>query len=952
MIVFRQARFYLITLAIILFQNISFGQIFQEIPRKNPDLYGQDLAVGDIDNDGDNDLIFVQGNASQEHYSPILLNNGNGGFTEKFHRDIFDMWRGKVELIDLDLDGDMDVYIQGQPYFAGSQDYASFLINDGEGNFSESLVIDLGWRSVRGYTLFDADGDLDPDLLITFTNQDRALMTSLLINDQDSFRISEHQPFGAGNEEDFITGDLDGDQDIDVIARENDELIYYRNESNVQFTRLPTNQIIKNRINMGLGDLDGSLGPDLLITGQDIDGDGNTQSVLFINDGFGNIGSPLKNPFAGGSNKRFAIEDLDSDSDLDLVMIGDTTRFYFNQGNLEFSEETDPQKFNPIVVGQIALADLNGDNTMDVVAAGIGNPHQVAIHFNNGNGSFENRNEGSNLIGAWSGSVDFVDLDGDLDLDMTISGVIARTIDPLNPIIFNTYATRVYFNQGNGDYLVSEQTDIDGTDRNEQAFADIDGDGDLDWLLSGWGEQGRITLLMENDGSGEFHSKSTNIMSTSGGFANFEDLDGDDDLDLFLMGQTSRAVCGSDYCAAIYTNDGDGNFTEHQILEFGIADGRAIFLDMDTDGYKDLYITGDNFSLAYLNDGSNNYVRNLDIIIPPGFTNTTLTTDDLNNDGISDLTVLGEMDDKVYFNSYVNDGLGNFSLIKSTSVEDNPFCIFPGDINMDGHQDFILTGFNINGSQDASSLRYYTHLYLNNGADEFILDEETPLRPTSGAGVSLGDMDFDGDLDMVLMGYNERGITSIYENTTITNPGANPTKLTDIEDQFMALGDQPLIINISSNFEDMDGDELSYNATDFDEAVVSIIISGSELQIEALETGSSKVIIEANDGNGGKAFDQFSITVDEAPLSIEMAHDVRIYPTPTSDILYFEILDSNIHLESVEIIDFSGRQLLSRSFQPDQEPSLNIEMLPAGIYIVRLGVLGQSPITRKLIKSN
>ena len=91
------------------------------------------------------------------------------------------------------------------------------------------------------------------------------------------------------------------------------------------------------------------------------------------------------------------------------------------------------------------------------------------------------------------------------------------------------------------------------------AFADIDGDNDLDVLITGRDSSGTIiSKLYTNDGLGNF----TEMMGTpfegvvlsSIGFA---DVDGDNDQDVLITGTSSSGVISK-----LYTNDGMGNFTE------------------------------------------------------------------------------------------------------------------------------------------------------------------------------------------------------------------------------------------------------------------------------------------------------------------------------------------------------------------------------------------------------
>ena len=97
------------------------------------------------------------------------------------------------------------------------------------------------------------------------------------------------------------------------------------------------------------------------------------------------------------------------------------------------------------------------------------------------------------------------------------------------------------------------------------AMADIDNDGDLDLLITG--KDGDLnndrTTLYSNDGLGNFTEitqSSLSILTDSGSIA-FADTDGDGDQDLLLTGRNS-----STYYAHFYLNDGSGNFTPEIVM--------------------------------------------------------------------------------------------------------------------------------------------------------------------------------------------------------------------------------------------------------------------------------------------------------------------------------------------------------------------------------------------------
>ena len=129
------------------------------------------------------------------------------------------------------------------------------------------------------------------------------------------------------------------------------------------------------------------------------------------------------------------------------------------------------------------------------------------------------------------------------------------------------------------------------------AFADLDGDNDLDLLLPGL--DGDPTLLFANNGDGTFSNVTDYdvIIDGNGMGSAVGDFDGDGDLDWFVS--SIRAV-GEDVPShlsrvgnRLYRND-EGTFAD-VTAEAGVADGGwgwgSCFLDFENDGDLDIYHT-------------------------------------------------------------------------------------------------------------------------------------------------------------------------------------------------------------------------------------------------------------------------------------------------------------------------------------------------------------------------
>lgn len=292
-------------------------------------------------------------------------------------------------------------------------------------------------------------------------------------------------------------------------------------------------------------------------------------------------------PPAKGNN--FDHGDIDNDGDIDFIVIGDSnnqlgtgcyTRIYINNGTGNFTPSLAtglPDLGEGLGLSFVRLVDVNNDQKLDVYLSGNDNSSQIdKIFRNEGNMTFTEIPQTSNGIWTTSDSkLDFGDLDGDGDLDL----VIAKNQ--------NGPYTRILLNDGNGDFSQAPNSPITFDCGGIVEIGDVDGDGDSDILLSGTNPlPASTTRLLINDGTANFTTSTGFPTLSTYAHGGFIDMENDGDLDILLSGYNFFRV---------FINGGSGNYTELPTLYLAnIIWPEVAIGDINADGADDLLIGGYN----------------------------------------------------------------------------------------------------------------------------------------------------------------------------------------------------------------------------------------------------------------------------------------------------------------------------------------------------------------------
>jgi hypothetical protein len=119
-----------------------------------------DIALGDVDHDGDLDAIITNGHFQSASYpAMVFINDGTGQFMDSGQR-LSAVRNAGVALGDLDADGDLDLVL------ADYMEPCQIWLNDGNGQFTDSNVRVGGDQFYRHVHLGDLDGDRDLDIFL------------------------------------------------------------------------------------------------------------------------------------------------------------------------------------------------------------------------------------------------------------------------------------------------------------------------------------------------------------------------------------------------------------------------------------------------------------------------------------------------------------------------------------------------------------------------------------------------------------------------------------------------------------------------------------------------------------------------------------------------------------------------------------------------------------------
>lgn len=365
------------------------------------------VEAGDVDRDGDWDLVLAQ---DYNRRPLLLMNNGSGVFADQTTTRLPNIAMGsaRAQFGDVDNDGDLDILIcnSGTSRFAATGRPRLF-INDGAGVFTDASTTQFP-STALAEQMDCVFGDVDNDLDLDFHIGTRASSTNssqLWINNGSGTfaKLSSFVTDATCYSYDF--GDIEGDGDLDLIGvnagSSNTELLLRNNGAGTSWTNVST-QISPNPT------VDDN---DSRFIDYDMDGD-----LDLIVAALGGADRVYRNSGTGTFTQQTGVMTAITDSSLDLK-VGDLTgdgkadivtaqgesgafqnRIYINTGpadnrapNVKLVEQVVPTGTGPFVVRTEVFDQITSDRGYDdkgvflVYTVNGGKPQSVAMAWSGNN---------------------------------------------------------------------------------------------------------------------------------------------------------------------------------------------------------------------------------------------------------------------------------------------------------------------------------------------------------------------------------------------------------------------------------------------------------------------------------------------------------------------------------------------------------------------------------------
>ncbi len=551
---------------------------------------------------------------------------------------------------------------------------------------------------------------------------------------------------------------------------------------------------------------------------------------------------PAQSPLLGEPGKQallasrvddhaVASSDVDGDDDQDLLLAQeDGLRVHLNNGKGMFSEHPAGVLPDSARIVRITVGDFDGDGHQDLFCSlsirSAGSLSLGKLYLNDGKGCFSDVSsthlpQFQSTVHVWDSDVGDVNGDADLDIVVSYSKDLA-----------------VLHNDGSAHFsLVSQSI----ADTSSVALGDIDGDGDLDLVFA----ERRFGLIHRrtNGGLGSFSPGSVPLILNAAINPSriwLKDIDSDGDVDLIGSHPGNPTVA---------VNDGHDRFTDVSAAWFGsqTLQARLVELtDIDGDQRPDLITTGLGSPHFLVNTG-----HSFRSVSPLGI--------DLH---VALSAVATDLDGDCKIDVVLGTPFGHAAhvLFRTQTSQGGMHWLRANQREFDGHADLdsmFSADFDGDGTLDLiTSEPDGEHLFANQRGLGFAEVEGFTLGIAPAAVVtSVGDLDGDGDPDLVVRGHQSSGMVFLNDGkATFTgqpigaNKGIHHSVLGDLDGD----GDLDLVSDLQIFRNDgkakfqVIGNVVSYGLGEAQQALADLDGDGD---LDVL-TARSALAAMINDGTG------------------------------------------------------------------------------------------------------
>jgi enediyne biosynthesis protein E4 len=747
------------------------------------DAFSNHASFFDYDNDGDLDLYVMnhpiifgtliderleyEKNPKNEETDKLFRNNGNNTFTEVTDQaGIREYSFGlSVNTSDINNDGWIDIYV--------ANDYSEvdrYYMNNGDGTFTD--VIKTAMPHISQFAMgsdvadFNNDGLMDVLVVDMMGESNRRKKINMSAMNPKAFemnvRVGRHYQYmqntlqlnnGNNTFSDVaelgglaytdwswaaLFGDVDNDGNKDIFIANGER----RDVRNNDFSK-------KIMVNNSLESLINNASQFVAMIPEEP-----LNNYLFKNTGdlgFDKISDEWMTGYKGYTNGA-ALADLDNDGDLDMVInnLDDVSMIFENTTtDANFLKvKLNGSGANTLSIGARVEIETEGNKQLVEITSTRGflsSPDPVA-HFGLGNTKKIDK-----LTVTWPGgkTLELADINAnqllvlnesdakgnrnyDLQTNHWMTDVTKKTG------IRYTHQEKIYDDYEKEVLLPHKYSQLGPF----IATGDVNNDGYDDFYIGG--AHNRPGKLFVQTGSGSFRPMSNNTWEQDNKYEDtgclFVDVDGDNDLDLYVVSGSNEWEAGSKmYSDRLYMNDGKGNFKrDEQAIPSITTSGSCVRAgDIDGDGDMDLFVGGRVIPGKYpypptsyilINDNGL-FTSSPESLPDKGIIGlvTDATWQDYDNDGDSDLIVVGEWmtptilsnDNGVLTNvtektqlanysgwwysiaaaDFDNDGdidfvAGNLGNNSKYSTKEGPVEVYSKDFDDNGNNDIVLTYYN------------------------------------------------------------------------------------------------------------------------------------------------------------------------------------------------------------------------------------------------------------------